>query len=511
MSLKNIFFHKLKFRMFLKKYLKTMRDRKKFKNIISIIKFDIFDLENDCKKYFTNKLFVNLPVDFSIFFNQYNFLKLIRVEKINFYLLKAKKFYYPLTNEQIVYLKKNGFNINPLIASLLFFISSLKEFFIGFLYFFTINLNFFKNLIIFKKKGIKELFIHNLSKDQILSFDKSLDNLEGWIKKKFNLNNHILVHNNKNCKNKHKFSRLFLPDLYSISEFLKFNLLFLKCLSLVLIDLLFFRIKQLFIFPEIVKLCSALSKEKNLNEQSFFFFNEQPFFRPLYTYALGNNVFYVENYFRINTIYLKDEKKEKQIFWKNLTWSRYVVWNEAHKSFIKKNQIINAKYYIMGPISFGTEKLENINNKFEKSVLVFDAIPFRRSYISVYNTYSETFHEKNILKFLGDICDLSDDISLHIKPKRTQYLNIFSKKYNQYLKNNKKFNILNPEYSPQDIIKQFDKIICLPFSTTAWIAKKMNKKVCYYDVVGLHKDFGNIINEIPIIRNFSELQKWVQD
>ena len=109
-----------------------------------------------------------------------------------------------------------------------------------------------------------------MSKDQILSFDKGLDNLEGWIKKKFNLDNNILVHNNKNCKNKQKFSRLFLPDLCSISEILKFNLIFLKFLSLVLIDLLFLRVKQLFVFSEIVKLCSALSKEKNLYEQSFF-------------------------------------------------------------------------------------------------------------------------------------------------------------------------------------------------------------------------------------------------
>ena len=72
--------------------------------------------------------------------------------------------------------------------------------------------------------------------------------------------------------------------------------------------------------------------------------------------------FICENYFRVNTIYLKDEKKEKQTFWKNLTWSKYVVWNEAHKNFIEKNQIINAKYYIMGPISFGTVNLEKINN-----------------------------------------------------------------------------------------------------------------------------------------------------
>ena len=60
----------------------------------------------------------------------------------------------------------------------------------------------------------------------------------------------------------------------------------------------------------------------------------------------------------------------------------------------------------------------------------------------------------------------------------------------------------------KDMIKRFDKIICFPFSSTAWIAKEMNKKVCYYDVAGIHEDFGEIINDIPIIRNFSDLKNW---
>ena len=502
--------YKIKFNFFLKYYLKLMRHRKKFKNLISILKFKIFDIEYNFEKYFTNKIFDDLPINFSIFFRQHNFSRLIRPEKINFFILKTKKFHYPLTNEQIKFLKKNGFNINSLISNFLFFLFTVKELLRGLLFFLIINFNFILNFLKFKKKDNHELFILNLSKDQILSFDKISNNIENWIKDKFNLNNHTLVHNNKNCKNQCKFSLLFLPDLNKLSEILRFNFHFFKCLFFILMDLLFFRVKQISIFSEIVKLCCTLSKEKDYYKNSYFFFSDQAFFRPLYTYSLGKNVFFIEHAFTINDIYLKDEIKETEFSWNNLTWSNYVLWNNAHKSFIEKNQIIDAKYYILGPISFGTLNYPRTNEKFQNSILIFDVIPYRRSFIANYNIYAASYYENNVLKFLSDICKLSDKYSLYIKPKRKQYLRIFSKKYNSYLKNNTKFNILNPEYSAEDMIKRFDKIICFPFSSTAWIAKEMNKKVCYYDVAGIHEDFGEIINDIPIIRNFSDLQKWSQ-
>ena len=347
-----------------------------------------------------------------------------------------------------------------------------------------------------------------MNEDQLFSFKKIPNNLENWIRKKFNLHEHILVHNNKNCKNKYKFNRFFLPNLNNLSEIYRFNLNFFKFLFLILIDLLFLRIKQISIFSEIVKLSCALSKDKDYYKNSFFFFSEQPFFRPLYTYFTGKNVFYIENNLNIHPIYLDDNKKEKGIFWKNLTWENYLVWNIDQKNFFEKNQIIDAKYFVSGPISFGTENSYEIDDKFKKSILIFDAIPFRRSYISKYNIYAASFHENKIIKFLSDICKLSDKYPIYIKQKRLQKKKIYSKKYKRYIEKNSKLKILNPNYSPQDIIEKFDKIICLPFSSTAWIAKEMNKKVCYYDVSGIHKDFGNNINGVPIIRSFPDLQNW---
>jgi len=144
--------YKIKFNFFLKDYLKVMRHRKKFKNIISILKFKIFDIEYNFEKYFTNKIFDDLPISFSIFFRQHNFLRLIRPEKMNFFILKTKKFNYPLTIEQIKFLKNNGFSINSLISNFLFFLFVVKELLRGLLFFLIINLNFILNFLKYKKK-----------------------------------------------------------------------------------------------------------------------------------------------------------------------------------------------------------------------------------------------------------------------------------------------------------------------------------------------------------------------
>ena len=73
--------------------------------------------EYNFDNYLTNKIFKNLPINLATFFRQYNFFKLIRTEKLNFFLLKSKTFNYPLTHEQIIILRKNGFIINNFISN----------------------------------------------------------------------------------------------------------------------------------------------------------------------------------------------------------------------------------------------------------------------------------------------------------------------------------------------------------------------------------------------------------
>ena len=128
MNLIKRFIYKLKFYFYLKNYLKIMRLRKNSKNKISTLKSKILDLNYNFDKYFTKRIFENLPISYSIFFKQYNFLRLIRPEKINLYILNIKKFNFPLTSEQIKFLKNNGYILSNFISHLLFFLFCIKNF-----------------------------------------------------------------------------------------------------------------------------------------------------------------------------------------------------------------------------------------------------------------------------------------------------------------------------------------------------------------------------------------------
>ena len=225
---------------------------------------------------------------------------------------------------------------------------------------------------------------------------------------------------------------------------------------------------------------------------------------------MGQNVYYFD--ISINDLPIYYEKKGLSINanLKNLTWENYILWNEDHKKKISENQIINANYQVFGPISFGPSKHFDLNIDTNNSILVLETIAFRRSYLSSHNYYSLTYTEKNIIKFLRDISALDKKKKLYIKSKRNYEDKKYSKKYLNFITNSN-YNLLNYKYDAEEVISKFNQIICLPFSSTAYIAQTLNKKVCFYDVCGIHKDFDNYYKNIPIIRSFSELQKWCQN
>ena len=92
-----------------------------------------------------------------------------------------------------------------------------------------------------KKNKINKnkLFIHSLRVEQIESFKKVSTNLESWIRNKFEIYDHSIVHNNKHCKNLYTYNKLFLPELNKLSELLKFNFIFFKYFFLILLDFFF--------------------------------------------------------------------------------------------------------------------------------------------------------------------------------------------------------------------------------------------------------------------------------
>jgi len=508
MYLKRLIF-KIKFRIILKSYLNVMRRRKIVKNNIKSIKSEISDVNYNFEKYFTNLIFKNCPVNFNIFFRQYNIFRLIHSEKLNFKILKSKKIVYPLTYEQLNILEKNNFKVSYFFSNILLLIASIIEFFRGIIIFMYILLKSLTNLITFKRYNKKYIYIKNLNQDQILISKTQNIEFKNRIEKKFKIQNYELIHNNPKCKNDLIYNKFFLPEICSFMEIIKFIGFFLNYTLYIFLDLLFLRFKQLLIFSEIVKFCCAKSKNKKDLELSYFFFNTNAFFRPLYSYELGKNVFFFEYSLNNRNIYYDVKEKLNLFTIKNLTWNNYLIWNNDHKRTLEENQIIKANYYNFGTISFGPTKNFNLKTNSSNSILIFDSVPFRNSFFSIYNNYACSYFDNKIIEFLKDINKLDKNNTLYLKIKRDYNNKIYSKKYKKFVEQSN-FILLDSKYDPEEVISKFEKIICLPFSSTAIIAEKLNKKVCFYDVCGINKNFDEIFKNIPIIRSFSELQKWCQ-
>jgi polysaccharide biosynthesis PFTS motif protein len=501
------FFYRLKFRFFQKKYLIAMRRRKEVKHNIRIMKSEILSINYNFKNFFIQNMFKNFPINFEIFFRQYNFYKFIRTEKFNFHLLQNKKIIYPLTNEQIKILKKNNYLINNFFSKLALINNCLIEIVKGIVIFLLILNKSILNLILLKKFNEQYIYIKNLTNNQIISMDKYNKNFKLFIEKKFNLSNLKLVHDNSNCKKKYFFNKFLLPQLCSFTEIYKFLYFFFKFNILILMDLLFLRYSQILIYSELVKLCCSLSKKKEDLENSYFFFNTSAFFRPLYSYGLGRNVFFFETSSHNLNIYYSKKENPIPFIMRNLTWENYILWYEKDKKEIQKNQIIKAKYYITGPILFGPSQNFSKDNVLSDSILVLDSVPYRNTFLSTYNHYHYNYTDVNAIKFLDDISKIEKNGNLYIKLKRNFNRLYHSKKYIKYISKSK-YNLIESKNDTEEVINKFDRIICQPFSSTAFIAKELNKKVCFYDVCGIHNDFDSYIKDIPIIREFSELEKW---
>ena len=137
------------------------------------------------------------------------------------------------------------------------------EFFKGIYIFLFILLNTIINLIKNKKNKDKYLYIKNFSSNQII-YNQENRNFRSWSEKKFKLENFNFVHDNQKHKNLFIYNRFLIPELISLNELIKFLFFFIKFNFFIILDLIFFRYRQLSFYSEIIKFCCSLSKDKEL-------------------------------------------------------------------------------------------------------------------------------------------------------------------------------------------------------------------------------------------------------
>ena len=104
---------------------------------------------------------------------------------------------------------------------------------------------------------------------------------------------------------------------------------------------------------------------------------------------------------------------------------------------------------------------------------------------------------------------VKNDFQIIFKSKRIN--SNTDQRYKNYLQDLRKRHDFYDEVSVFELISESKKIICMPFTSPAVIAKEMGKNVIYYDPSENLKflEKYDVFNHNINIFNNDELQKWV--
>lgn len=457
---------------------------------------------------FLDSNYKNLKIDQNLLFKQFFYSRLINNE-FNKKIIEAKKskkkLSYPLPKVWIEIIEKEGYKvsyINPLSFSVLklkMIIKALK----------TVLCSF-----PCKHEQKKDfIYVHNLNlknsiKNNKFDFFKWILNLINSDIKQVFVNRGSSKIIDEHCKITKK--NIFkCESLVFFIKLLKFYFLFiLKFLK---------NDNVICLVNEIIKL--EILKNKSLLPKDVFVDHSEAIYKPIWTYYLESlNINCIVFFYSTNSlpIVLKESEAENidnfvTHGWELLNWNEYFIWNNYQKKFLDmfiKSQ--NYKTRVTGPIPY-----ESINQKitFKKKniISVFDITPFDPAFFSTLSLPYQYYSYEIVKKFYDDICNLKlkNDFQIIFKSKRIS--NKTDQRYKNYLQDlRKRYDFYN-EVSVFELISESKKIICMPFTSPAVIAKEMGKNVIYYDPSENLKflEKYDVFNHNINIFNSDELQKWV--
>ena len=170
------------------------------------------------------------------------------------------------------------------------------------------------------------------------------------------------------------------------------------------------------------------------------------------------------------------------------------------------------KILILWDIFHLLEKIK-ISPKKKKIVSLFPVTPFNNHYIYK-NALSQNYYNlKNSINFLNDIIDcLKDfDIQILVKLKRNNPMaNQDYIKYINFIKENEKIELIEPDISAISIVEKSNLVISAPFSSTSFIANNFKIPSVFYDSSNTLIQPEPHIKKIELIKTKSELNEWIK-
>ena len=246
-----------------------------------------------------------------------------------------------------------------------------------------------------------------------------------------------------------------------------------------------------------------------------YLFQSNWIFRPLWTYVAENRGSRILFYFySTNSEGFKTPSGYKPIDfdWRCISWPKYLVWDKYQAEFLRSACSSEIVVEIVGPIWF-QDSIKEMPIVSEKSVAIFDVQPQRFSSYHAFGAPLEYYVPDNCIRFIKDVCEVADELGFQVVWKRKRNIGkLAHPKFRSFIATGMVSSgviRVDPEVSAVHVIRATRISVSMPFTSTALIAKHMNKNGCYYDAsMSLMKDDKGA-HGIDIVLGKDQLRQWM--
>ena len=248
-----------------------------------------------------------------------------------------------------------------------------------------------------------------------------------------------------------------------------------------------------------------------------YLFNNSNSRKPLWLYEAEANgakstfYFYSTNCDSFKT---RDGYQSTPAYYRNMNWSRYLVWDQEQADFVRRCVGNQAKTEIVGAVWYA-DSSAILPNPTSRTVAVFNVRPRRKSIYVELGDSLEYYTPAVGIKFLNDIYEVAakHDWTMAWKEKRGLPQKIskhIAKSYKsacRSLASCQNTLIIDPDLAAARLIERSALVISMPFTSTALVARDLGKPSYYYDPSGIIQKDDRAAHGIPIISGFDRLQE----
>lgn len=503
-----------------------MKSKKRIRKIIRgynyLFKTSNLNLLNDLKAELSSLKLIDTDYSYDDSFEkclkQFLHLRLLNEnfnKKIYEYYGNGKSITYPLPSVYRKTLKRRQIKVNSFYSSILWFFFQIKWYSFGVF----VGVKEILKLIYYSNKvrKLEWCYFKNISLNN-LPYKNSEYNLIGWYTSQKHASSvKNIIHDCKTSPFYFNGFKIKKDDFFNVYGIKQKILTVFTMIRLFLLS--FFKPYSRLMLSELIyQVLIKHTQNKDLAE-SYFFHNSSFYFRPLWTYEAekkGANVIFLQYSVNILSFKKKDQSYNKDFFWNIIDWSNYWLWTIEQKNIFSELSKNSPYIKVVGAIPFSSGKSltkEQIKN-YQNHIILFPVDPFRKSFYCNYDKNVQYYTDEIYIDFFEHIIKSVEKTNNKILVKIKRGYKHRSKKYLKYLESLKtydKVELIDFEYSPQELIEKLNPIavISMPYTSTAIIANKLKVPSIYYDSSNIidSKHYSN--NSIEVISTPSGLNSFL--